>query len=145
MTMKIINKKARFNYILFESYEAGISLLGGEVKALRVRGCDLGESYVKIIDGSPYLVNANIPIGGKKDYNSTRSRKLLLNKKEILSIQVKIKAKKLTLVPTKLYNKGPLIKLEVALAKSKRKFEKKEAIKKHDLEREVEEEFKNSV
>lgn len=143
--MKIVNKKAHFNYNLFETYEAGISLLGGEVKALRVRGCDLSEAYVKIIDGSPYLVNANIPIEGKKDYNSTRSRKLLLNKEEIISIETKAKSKKLTLVPTKLYNKGPLVKLEIALAKSKLKFEKKESIKKRDLEREILEEFKNSV
>ncbi len=143
--MHIANKKAHFNYNLFETYEAGISLLGGEVKALRVRGGDLSESYVKIIDGSPYLVNANIPIEGKKDYVSTRSRKLLLNKGEIIAIQTKVKAKKLTLVPTKLYNKGPLIKLEIALAKSKREFEKKESIKRKDLEREIEEELKNSV
>lgn len=143
--MHIANKKVHFNYNLFETYEAGISLLGAEVKALRVRGGDLSESYVKIIDGSPYLVNANIPIEGKKDYVSTRSRKLLLNKGEIIAIQTKVKAKKLTLVPTKLYNKGPLIKLEIALAKSKREFEKKESIKRKDLEREIEEELKNSV
>jgi SsrA-binding protein len=145
--MRIVNKKAKFNYNLFESFEAGISLLGGEVKALKTRGCDLSESYVKIISSEAYLVNANIPIEGKKDYSSTRSRKLLLNRREILSIQTKIKAKKLTLVPTKMYNKRSLrpdghkgrerIKLEIALAKSKLKFEKKESIKKKDIEREI--------
>ena len=141
--MRIINKKAKFNYSLFETYEAGVSLLGGEVKSLRNRGCDLSEAYVKIINNEPFLVNANIPVPGKKDYNSTRSRKLLLNKNEIITLQVKMKAKKLTLVPIKMYNKGPLIKIEIALAKSKRKFEKKELIKKKDLEREIAEELKN--
>lgn len=143
--MKILNKKAKFNYNLFEVVEAGISLLGGEVKSLRNRGCDLSDAYVKIIDNEPYLVNANIPIPGKKDYNSTRSRKLLLNRREILTLQTKMKAKKLTLVPTKMYNKGPLIKLEIALARSKRKFEKKESIKKKDIEREVAEQLKDGV
>jgi len=139
--MKIVNLKAKFNFNLFETYEAGISLLGGEVKSLRTSRCDLSESYVKLIQGVPYLVNANIPIPGKKGYISTRSRRLLLNKREILSLQTKMKAKKLTLVPVKLYTKGRLVKLAIALGKSKRAFEKKESIKKQDIEREMEEEF----
>jgi len=140
--MKITNKKAQFDYILFDRYEAGISLLGGEVKSLKRNSVNLSQAFAKVIGNEIYLVNANIPIEGKKDYTPTRSRKLLLHKNEIVSIITKIKAKKLTLVPVKMYNKGLKIKLELALAKSKRKFEKKEAIKKKDIERELKRELK---
>ena len=140
--MKITNKKAQFDYILYDRYEAGISLLGGEVKSLKRNSVNLSQAFAKVIGNEIYLVNANIPIEGKKDYTPTRSKKLLLHKNEIVSIITKIKAKKLTLVPVKMYNKGLKIKLELALAKSKRKFEKKEAIKKKDIERELERELK---
>ena len=143
--MRIINKKAKFNYNLLEKFEAGVSLIGAEAKALRIRGADLSSSFAKIIGDEVYLINVNIPVEGKKDYNPTRSRKLLLHKDQIISLQSKIKAKKLTLVPTKIYNKNRLVKVEIALAKSKRKFEKKEAIKKKDIEREIEKELKISV
>jgi len=135
--MKLINKKARFHYNLLERIEAGISLNGGEAKAVRLGHVDLSNSFAKILQGEIYLVNANIPIEGKKDYSPTRSRKLLLHKSEIISIQSKIKAKKLTLVPTKLYTKRRLVKVEIALAKTKREFEKKEAIKRKDIKREI--------
>ena len=141
--MRIINKKARFNYNLLEKFEAGISLIGAEAKALRIRGADLSSSFAKIIEDEVYLINVNIPVEGKKDYNPTRSRKLLLHKDQIISLQSKIKAKKLTLVPTKVYTKGRLVKVEIALAKSKRQFEKKEAMKKKDIEREIEKELKS--
>jgi SsrA-binding protein len=124
--MQIINKKAKFNYKLFETYEAGIVLKGSEAKALRTNGADLGNSYAKIVSGEVYLINANIQIPGKIDYNPTRSRKLLLHKDQIVTIATKIKQKRLTIVPTKIYSKGNLFKVEVALAKSKRKFEKRE-------------------
>ena len=143
--MRILNRKAKFNYFLYERLEAGISLLGGEAKAVRGGKVDLSQSYVKLIDNQAFLVNANIPIEGKKDYESTRSRKLLLHKDQIVSLKTKIKTKRLTVVPVRMYNKGRLLKVEIALAKSKRKFEKKEAIKRKDIEREIEEEFKNLV
>ncbi|MCH7730549.1 SsrA-binding protein SmpB [Patescibacteria group bacterium] len=142
--MKIINKRAKFNYKLFDKYEAGISLLGAEVKVVRKGNVDLSRSFAKIIGGEAYLINANIPVAGKKDYDSARTRKLLLHKDEIVSIRTKIKAKKLTLVPTMLYTKGRLVKAEIALAKTKRKFEKKEAIKKKDVEREIERELRGT-
>jgi|SRR3989344_115893 len=143
--MRILNRKAKFNYFLYERLEAGISLLGGEARAVRSGKVDLSQSYVKLIDNQAFLVNANIPIEGKKDYESTRSRKLLLHKDQIVSLKTKIKSKRLTVVPVRMYNKGRLLKVEIALAKSKRKFEKKEAIKRKDIEREIEEEFKNLV
>ncbi len=141
--MIIRNKKARFNYKLFDKFETGISLIGGEVKSLRKGNVDLSRSYAKVIDEEVYLINASIPIEGKKDYVPTRTRKLLLHKDQITSIKTKIKAKKLTLVPTKVYTKGRLVKVEIALAKAKRKFEKKEAIKRKDIEREIEREIKD--
>ena len=140
--MRVVNKKASFNYKLFDRYEAGITLLGGEVKAIRKDSIDLGHSFAKVVDSEVYLVNASIPIEGKKDYNSTRSRKLLMHKGQIISIKSKIKAKKLTIVPTKVYTKGRLIKVEIALAKAKRKFEKKEAIKRRETEKEIERELR---
>lgn len=142
--MRIVNKKAKFNYNLLERLETGVTLNGGEVKAIRRGNVDLSQSYAKIIQDEIYLVNANIPVEGKKDYNSARSRKLLLHKDQIISIASKIKAKKLTLVATSVYTKGRLVKVEIALAKSKRKFEKKEVIKKKDVEREIERELRGS-
>ena len=141
--MKILNKKAKFNYKLLEKFEAGISLLGAEVKSIKSGKADLSASYGKIIGNEAYLINANMPLEGIDNYNPSRSRKLLLHKNEIFSINAKVKAKKLTLVPTKVYTKGPLIKVEVALAKSKKKFQKKEILKKKDIERELELELKN--
>ncbi len=140
--MRVTNKRARYNYRLFDKYEAGVSLTGVEVKAIRDGRANISSAYAKIINSEIYLVNANIQAKGVKDYNPLRTRKLLLNKAEIISIQTKIKQKKLTLVPTKLYTRGRLIKIEVALAKTKRKFEKKEAIKKKDIEREIAKELK---
>ena len=140
--MRVTNKRARYNYRLFDKYEAGVSLTGVEVKAIRDGRANISSAYAKIINSEIYLVNANIQVKGVKDYDPLRTRKLLLNKAEIISIQTKIKQKKLTLVPTKLYTRGRLIKIEVALAKTKRKFEKKEAIKKKDIEREIAKELK---
>lgn len=143
MNTAIENRKARFEYQIFESIEAGIVLLGGEVKSIRGRRATISESYAKIINSEVFLINANIPIEGKKDYDPNRTRKLLLSKDQIISISSKIKAKKLTLVPLKLYTKGRLIKVQLALAKSKRKFEKKQSLKEKDLEREIQSELTN--
>lgn len=135
--MRIFNKRAKFNYKLEgERVEAGISLSGGEAKAVRENRANISQSHARILNGEAYLINANIPVAGAK-YEPTRIRKLLLHKGEILSLSTKMKQRKLTLVPIKMYTKGRLIKCELALGKSKRKFEKKEAIKKRDLEREM--------
>jgi len=139
--MKIINKKAKFNYKLFETYESGISLTGAEVKTLLNNQADISNAYVKIINNEAYLLNANIPLKNSIT-NPIRTRKLLLHRSEITSIMTKMKQNKLTLIPTKLYNKGRKIKLEFALAKGKRKFEKRQTIKKKDVEREIEQQLK---
>ena len=141
--MHIINKKARFGYKLEEDkVEAGISLSGGEAKAVRTGHADLTQSVARVLNGEAYLINANIPVAGAKNYVSTRTRRLLLHKAEILSLSTKAKQQKLTFVPTRLYTKGHLIKLELALGKPKAKFEKKEATKRKDIQRELERELK---
>jgi SsrA-binding protein len=141
--MKSFNKKVRFQYSLeSERVEAGMVLSGGEAKAIRTGHVDLSQSVVRILNGEAYLINANIPIQGAQKYVSTRMRKLLLHKEELLSLVTKMKQRKLTLVPTKVYNKGRLIKIELALGKTKAKYEKKETIKKKDIERELEKKFK---
>ena len=144
--MNIANRRARFDYS-FEGdrYEAGISLSGGEAKAIRTGHVDLSGALARIMNAEVYLINANVPISGSTKYDAKKTRKLLLHKDEIVSIATKMKQRKLTLVPTKMYTKGRLIKLELALGKPKRKFEKKEAIKRKDIERELAKEFKNSV
>jgi SsrA-binding protein len=141
--MKIVNRRAKFDYKLEpERIEAGIALSGGEAKAVRTGHADLSQSVARILNGEVWLINANIPVAGVKDYTSTRSRKLLLHGLEILSLLTKMKQRKLILVPTLMYNKGRLIKVELALGRPKRKFEKKEAIKRKDIKREIERDFR---
>ena len=141
--MKIFNKRAGFDYELFEKLEAGISLSGGEAKAARLGHVTLTGSYIKIVDGEAFLINADIPVPGKLNYDSRRTRKLLLHKSEIISLLTKSKQSKLTLIPIVIYTEKRLIKLEIALAKSKRKFEKKEAQKMLDVQRDVEMDLKD--
>lgn len=144
--MRIFNKKARFNYDIEAGShtEAGISLSGGEAKSVREKHADISDSIIRILSGEAYLVNANIPVLGAK-LDPTRSRKLLLHKNELLSIATKVKQRKLVILPVSLYNKGRLIKLELALGKAKKQFEKKETIKRRDINREIEKEFKTAI
>ena len=143
--MNIFNKKSKFDYqLLGEGVEAGISLKGAEAKSIREGRGDISKSFVKIVGNEAFLVNANIPASGVANYDSTRTRKLLLHKAEILSLLTKMKQRKLQIVPLKLYNKGRLVKLYLELGKPKHKFEKREAIKKKDIDRDIERELKNS-
>lgn len=143
LDMKIFNKKAKFEYELTgEGVEAGISLKGAEAKAIREGHGDLSQSFVKILGGEAYLVNANVPVPSLQNYDSTRTRKLLLHRAEILSLLTKMKQKKLQIVPLSVYNKARLIKLYLELGKPKRQFEKKESIKRHDIQRDIERELK---
>lgn len=138
--MKIINKKAKFNYKLDEDrYEAGIVLKGNEIKAVRNKKVDISNSHARIMDNEVWLINSVFE-GAE---TPTRTRKLLLNKKEIVSIDSKMKQRKLTLVPILLYTKGRLVKVKLALGKTKRKFEKRESLKKKDIKRQIERELKN--
>lgn len=138
--MKIINKKAGFNFELFDRYEAGVALTGPEVKSLIAGMASLEEAYVKLVGNELYLINAHIhpyKFADSREIEPKRTRKLLLHRKEILEIGNKMKQKNLTLVPVAWYNKGNQIKLEIALAKGKKQWEKKQALKKADLEREA--------
>ncbi len=141
--MSIINKRARYEYSLSEDrFEAGLSLSGAEAKAIREGHADLSQSVARVMGSEVYLINANIPVAGAQNYVSTRTRKLLLHRSEIVAISTKAKQQKLTLVPVKMYTKGRLVKLELALGKPKRKFEKRQQIKKRDIERELAAELK---
>ena len=143
--MRIFNKKARFNYDIEAGShtEAGISLSGGEAKSVREKHADISDSIIRILSGEAFLINANIPVLGAK-LDPTRPRKLLLHKNELISIATKVKQRKLVILPVSLYNKHRLIKLELALGKPKKQFEKKEEIKRRDIDREIEREFKES-
>lgn len=142
--MKIENKKAFFDYVLHERFEAGINLLGSEVKAVRLGHADLSGSFVKIVGNEAYLVNAKIfpyQYSRPESYDERRTRKLLLHKKEIVSLKSKIEANSLTIIAVSLYNKGQLIKAELALAKGKKEYQKKETMKRRDIDRETEAEL----
>ena len=144
--MKIFNKKARFEYELAgEGVEAGISLLGAEAKSVREGRVDISQSAVRMLGDEAYLINANIPAAGIQKYDSTRMRKLLLHRGEILSLTTKMKQKKLQIVPVRVYNKGRLIKLYLELGRAKRKFKKKETIKRRDINRDIERAMKGSI
>ncbi|HEX6977120.1 MAG TPA: SsrA-binding protein SmpB [Patescibacteria group bacterium] len=138
--VRLFNKRAKFNYELGKKYEAGIVLSGGEAKSVRTGHCDLSRSYVKIMNNEAYLINANIPVAGALNYDSTRTRKLLLHRSEISDIETNLKQKKLTIVPISVYTKGRLIKAEIALGKPKKTFEKKASIKQKDIKRDIERE-----
>jgi SsrA-binding protein len=144
--MNIFNKKEKFEYELTgEGVEAGVSLLGAEAKSVREGRVDISQSAVRILNDEMFLINANIPAKGLTKYDSTRMRKLLLHRSEILSLITKMKQRKLQIVPLRVYNKGRLIKLYLELGRGKRKFQKKESIKRHDINRDIERELKGSV
>lgn len=138
--MNIVNKKALHNYQILERFEAGIVLTGAEVKSLRDGRCNLKDSYVKILGGQLWLVNTDIPrykYDGSSDYDSTRSRKLLIKRKELIYLQSKMKQGNLTLVPIRVYLKRNIFKVEVGLARGKKVHEKREEEKKKDMEMEL--------
>lgn len=141
--MQIINRKAKFNYKLLDKIEAGVSLYGWEAKAILSGRADLSNSFAKIVNGEAILLNANINNNLQPTANPTRTRKLLLHRNEIVSLGTIIASENLTLVPTRLYNKGRKIKVELHLAKGKRQFEKKESLKRQDINRDVERELKD--
>lgn len=138
--MQIINRRVRFDYQILEKFEAGAVLTGAEAKSIRVGRADLSGAFVRIKDGEAFLVNFDIPVSSG---DSKRARKLLLKKSQILSLSTRVKQFRLTLLPTRVYTKGRLVKVEIGLAKPKRKFEKKEAIKRRDQEREIERTLKD--
>ena len=138
--IKIIaeNRKARFNYFLSEFTECGIALHGTEIKSLRVKGATIGDSYIIIRNLEAEILDMYIPPydqGNIFNHDPLRTRKLLLHKKEIVAFERKIRTQGYTIVPTKVYFKNGRAKVEIALAKGKRNYDKRETIKQRDIER----------
>ena len=139
--LKIIsnNRKARFNYFFTEFFEAGIELRGSEVKSLRDGKVNIAESYALDLHGEIYLVNSHIPLYKESSYNNhdpKRNRKLLLNKREINKLIGRINREGFTLIPTKLYFKKGRAKVEIAVAKGKKQYDKRQVKKMRDWNRE---------
>lgn len=136
-----VNRKARHEYTILQTYEAGIVLQGTEVKSLRQGKANLVDSYANLKDGEVWLFSAHISVydqGNINNHEPTRTRKLLLNKSEIKKLIGKVKEKGLTLIPLRLYFKNGKVKVELALAKGKKVYDKREAIAKRDVQREQE-------
>jgi SsrA-binding protein len=134
------NRKARHDYHIEETFEAGVSLMGSEVKSLRSGKASLQDAYAMVRGDEVYLMGAHIPPypqASMQNHEPTRARKLLLKRKEIDRLIGKTKEKGLTLVPLRIYLKKNLFKVEIALAKGKRDYDKREAIAKRDAEREM--------
>ena len=147
--LKIIsnNRKARFNYFFKEFFEAGIVLKGSEVKSLRDGKANISESYACDDHGEIYLVNSHIPSYKESSYNNhdpRRNRKLLLNKREINKLMGRINREGFTLIPTKLYFKKGKAKIEIAVAKGKKQYDKRHVKKKRDWDRERSRYFRKS-
>ena len=135
------NKKAWHNYFIEDKYEAGIALLGTEVKSLRDGKANLGDSYAKIQKGEVFLVDAHISayrFGNRFNHDPLRSRKLLLHRREIRRLIGKVQEKGLTLIPLRLYFSDGRAKVELGLAKGKKLFDKRENLKRKTMEREME-------
>ncbi|HEX79278.1 MAG TPA: SsrA-binding protein SmpB [Dehalococcoidia bacterium] len=150
MSIKTVatNRKAYHDYSIEDKFEAGISLTGTEIKSVRSGRVSLAQAYVKTDNREIWLLNAHIARYEAASYMShepTRPRKLLLHRKEITSLNGKIAERGFTLVPLRLYIKGRVAKVEIALAKGKRQYRKREVIKERDTERELDRRMKRRV
>ena len=142
MSLKIVatNRKARHDYFILETYEAGISLLGSEIKSLRAGQISIKEAYVRIDGEEAWLVDAHIAPytqANRNNHEPKRLRKLLLHKKEIYSLYDDIRKKGVTVIPTRVYIKNGKAKVEIAVARGKRKYDKRHEIAKRDAQREI--------
>ena len=145
--IEINNRKAKFDYQIFDTLEAGIVLTGTEIKAIRQGNCNLKESYIIIRQNEAYILNMHISHyeeGNIFNHEETRTRKLLLHKKEIIKLSDKIRISGYTIVPLRLYFKKNKAKLEIALAKGKKTYDKREAIKQRDISRDIQKQLKNN-
>ena len=143
-----VNKKARAEFAISETIEVGIQLVGSETKSIKTGGAvHLKEAYVRIMKGELFLINAYIAPyenASWESHNETRTRKLLMHKKEIIRFWSKAQEKGLTLVPLRMYPKAHLIKLEIGLGKGKKAFEKRDDLKKRSVQRDLNRDFKQS-
>ena len=143
--MEIINRKARYDYEIEETYEAGIALTGTEIKSIRNGKANIKDSYAIIRNDEIYLLNTHISLydeGNRFNHEELRTRKLLLHKKEILKLKDKVELEGYTLIPLKIYFVKSNAKVLIGLAKGKKNYDKRETIKKRDIEREMQRNFK---
>ena len=147
MTNYIQNRKARFNYEILETFEAGLVLLGSEVKSIRQGKGKLDGAHVIVRGGEAFLVGASIteyqPANTQKGYDKERPRKLLLSKKQLAHIENQTEKARLTAIPLRLYNTGQKLKLELALARGKKKHDKRETLKDRDSKRDIQRTLKS--
>lgn len=146
--MKVTNRAAFHDYTIEDRFEAGIKLMGAEVKSIKGGHISLKGSFVRIIGAEAYLVNASIPaysFARLINYDPNRTRKLLLHKKELMSLKGKLDAANLTLVPMGIYTKHGLIKVEIGLAKGKKQYEKREILRKRAEKRDLERNFRGKI
>jgi SsrA-binding protein len=139
-TVITLNKKAFHEYEILQKYDAGVALLGTEIKSIRVHKANIGDSYARMKNGELWLINANIPaykFGNINNHAPLRDRKLLLHKNELRKIDTKLKDKGLTLIPLKMYFLGAKVKVEIGIAKGKKSYDKRESIKKADIARQL--------
>ena len=146
MGKKVIatNRKAKFEYFLLDNFEAGIVLLGTEIKSIRSRQVSIAEAYVQTDGDEAWLVNSHIAPydpASRQNHEPKRKRKLLLNKREIRKIWEGIQQKGLTIIPTELYLKDGLAKVNISLAKGKKLYDKRQSIKEKELKREIRRNF----
>lgn len=148
MTTYVQNKKATFNFEILERFEAGLVLAGHEVKAIRAGKANLQGAYVIVRGSEAFLVGASVSPYQQKntpdEYDPERPRKLLLSKKELKKLEETDAQKGLTIVPIKLYNTGRNVKLEIGIARGKKKFDKRQTIKARDMARDVKRELKQN-
>ncbi len=145
--IEINNRKAKYDYQIFETYEAGIVLKGTEIKSIRHGNCNLKDSYVVIKQNEAYVINMHISQykeGNIFNHEETRTRKLLLHKKEILKLNDKIKISGYTIIPLKLYTTKNKAKLLIGLAKGKKNYDKRETIKQRDINRDIRKQLKGN-
>ena len=134
------NRKARHNYFIEDKFEAGMVLKGTEVKSLRLGNANLKDSYAKIVNGEVFVHQMHIgayPFAYYENHNPLRPRKLLLHKNEIKRLYSKVNEKGSSLIPLRVYFKGGKVKIIIAIAKGKRKYDKRETIRKRDEKREI--------
>lgn len=144
--MEIQNRKVNFDYEIIDTFETGIVLTGTEIKSIRLGKCNLKDSYAIIRNNEMFILNMHISEyeqGNRFNHEETRTRKLLMHKKEILKLRDKLEIDGFTLVPIKLYFKGSKAKLLIGLAKGKKNYDKRESIKKKDIERQLAKDLKN--
>ncbi|MBP7734754.1 MAG: SsrA-binding protein SmpB [Spirochaetes bacterium] len=140
------NKKARFDYEIIETFEAGIVLRGSEVKSLRQKKASIQEAYARVKDGEMFITGMNIAVyemANRFNHEPVHDRKLLLHRHEIKRLIGKVQEKGFTLVPLKLYFKNGKVKVELGLARGKAKYDKRDSIKKREVDRELQREWKN--